>query len=216
MILIDPSLASANPFNYQKAIESLGDVPRLHLDVEDGNFVPNITFGMKTIRAVADMATQKLDAHLMVTDPGLYLDDLMDAGVEAIAIHIESGIYPLVHLQKIRSRGCKAGLAFNCMAPVESALPYADQLDYLLIMTSEPDGRGQLFNPAMLGKIARARALFGPAMDIMVDGGISEALLPDVVAAGANIVVMGRAIWNAENPEAQYRRLMEQGAGNHE
>lgn len=212
MILIEPSLASANPLNYQKAIESLGDVPRLHLDVEDGNFVPNITFGMKTIRAVADFAPQKLDAHLMVTDPSLYLDDLMDAGVEAIAIHIESGIYPLVHLQKIRSRGCRAGLAFNCMAPVESALPYADQLDYLLIMTSEPDGQGQLFNPAMLQKITRARALYGPDMNIMVDGGISEALLPEVVAAGANIVVMGRAVWSAEDPEAQCKHLMNEGA----
>lgn len=208
-------MASANPLNYQKAIQSLGDIPRLHLDVEDGNFVPNITFGMKTIRAVADFATQKLDAHLMVTDPSLYLDELMDAGVDAIAVHIESGIYPLVHLQKIRGRGCRAGLAFNCMAPVESGLPYAAQLDYLLIMTSEPDGQGQLFNRAMLDKIARARALYGPEMDIMVDGGISEALLPDVAAAGANIVVMGRAVWNAADPEAQCKRLMNEGANTH-
>lgn len=210
MNVINPSLASAKQLNLQKQIDSLNNYPYLHLDVEDGNFVPNITFGMKTISEVAAYTDKQLDAHLMVTDPDAYIDELMDAGVKKIAFHIEAEKYPAVVLQHIKRRGGCAGLAFNEMASVEQALPYMDKLDYLLIMTSEPDGEGQKYNPCLLHKVSRARELFPKEISIMVDGGISEATMQDAVRAGADTLVMGRAVWGAEDPAERIHWLMKQ------
>lgn len=204
---IDPSLASADPLRLAEQIKQLEGHPLLHLDMEDGNFVPNLTFGMKTVRAVAAYADQELDAHLMVTDPGGYIEELLDAGVRKIAFHVESAPYPAIYLNHIRERGGKAGLAFNCMESVESALPYEDSLDYVLIMTSEPDGRGQEFNPRMLEKIRQARAVFSDRIRIMADGGISEERMEQVLEAGADILVMGRAVWGVKEPGRKIREL---------
>lgn len=209
MIRINPSLASADPLRLAEQIRMLGDHPFLHLDMEDGNFVPNLTFGMKTVRAVAESVDKELDAHLMVTDPGAYIDELLDAGIRKIAFHIEAASYPAVYLNRIRDRGGKAGLAFNCMEPVESALPYERELDYVLIMTAEPDGRGQEFNPRMLKKLQRAREIFPRRVEIMADGGISEDRMLQTAEAGADILVMGRAIWGAKEPGRQIRELTE-------
>lgn len=207
MILIDPSLASANQINLEKQILALGSASNLHLDIEDGNFVPNLTFGMKTVRAVAAVAHQKLDAHLMVTNPSEYIDELCYAGVKQIAVHVEALQYPAVCLQRIRGHGGKAGLAFNCMADIKLALPYVELIDYLLIMTSEPDGGIQEFNPQMLGKIEAARVMFPSQVSVMVDGGIGERELLKVVEAGADAVVMGRAVWSASDPYEQLCKL---------
>lgn len=210
MNVVNPSLASAKQLNLQKQIDSLKDYPYLHLDVEDGNFVPNITFGMKTISEVAAYTDKKLDAHLMVMNPDSYIDELMDAGVKKIAFHIEAEKYPAVVLQHIKRRGGCAGLAFNEMASVEQALPYIDKLDYLLIMTSEPDGEGQKYNPRLLHKVRWARELFPVGISIMVDGGISEDTMQDAVRAGADTLVMGRAVWGAEDPAERIHWLMKQ------
>lgn len=209
MVRIDPSLASADPLRLAEQIEAIACHPVLHLDIEDGNFVPNLTFGMKTVRAVAAYTDKELDAHLMVTDPGVYIEELLDIGVRKIAFHIESTLYPAVCLNRIRERGGKAGLAFHCMEPVESALPYMDSLDYVLIMTSEPDGRGQKFNPCMLEKIRKARKLFPGSIRIMADGGILEERMDQVLDAGADILVMGRAVWEAEEPGRKIQELTE-------
>lgn len=209
MIRINPSLASADPLRLAEQIDKLEGYPFLHLDMEDGNFVPNLTFGIKTVRAVAAYANQQLDVHLMVTAPGAYIEELLDIGVKRIAFHIESAPYPSVYLNRIRERGGKAGLAFNCMEPVESALPYENSLDYVLIMTSEPDGRGQKFNPYMLEKIRRVKELFSGRIEIMADGGISEEQMDQVMTAGADILVMGRAVWNAEMPGRKVREFTE-------
>ena len=209
MILIEPSLASADQLNLQTHIDTLKNAPSLHLDIEDGNFVPNITFGLKTVRAVARYAKQRLDAHLMVSQPENYVLDLLQMGVHSIAIHIEAGQYPAVQLQALRKGGGRAGLAFNCMAPIEAGLAYREWIDYLLIMTSEPDGMGQRFNEHILQKISRARTLYGPEMEIMADGGIGEEQMAAVAACGANVIVMGRTIWNAPDPQEQYGVLME-------
>lgn len=206
MIKINPSLASADPLRLGEQIAGLGDYPYLHLDIEDGNFVPNITFGMKTVRAVSDFTKKELDVHLMVTEPGNYIEELLNTGIRKIAFHIEAVSYPAVYLNRIRDKGGIAGAAFNCREPVSSVLPYVDFLDYVLIMTSEPDGRGQEFNPYLLEKIRTAREILPGRISIMADGGISEEYMKQVIKAGADTLVMGRAVWNAENPE---RRVME-------
>ena len=130
----------------------------------------------------------------------------MALGVKAIAFHVESGIFPAAHLHRIRQLGGRAGLALNFMAPVSALLPYLKDMDYVLLMTSEPDGRGQEFNPWALEKIAEARRLLPERISIVVDGGITEYWLPRVVAAGADTVILGRTLW-VEDPEAQYDRL---------
>lgn len=208
MIKINPSLASADPLRLQEQIIELGDYPYLHLDIEDGNFVPNITFGMKTVHAVAGFTSKELDVHLMVTDPGSYIEELLDTGIRKIAFHIEAVSYPAVYLQKIRSKGGVAGVAFNCMEPVTSVFPYMDLLDYVLIMTSEPDGRGQEFNPYMLEKIRMARQSLPKRISVMADGGISEDRMKQVMEAGADTLVMGRAVWNAEDPGRKIAELL--------
>ena len=201
-----PSMASANQLNLKKSLDSLGKIKKIHFDIEDGNFIDNITFGLRTVRDVLNYTDREADAHLMVTTPGQYIDDLMALGVKAIAVHVESGIFPAAHLHRIRQLGGRAGLALNFMAPVSALLPYLKDMDYVLLMTSEPDGRGQEFNPWALEIIAEARRLLPERISIVVDGGITEYWLPRVVAAGADTVILGRTLW-VEDPEAQYDRL---------
>ena len=136
MITIVPSLASADQLNLEKQLSKLKKVKNIHLDIEDGNFVNNITFGMKTIRAVAAFTPQALDAHLLVMDPEPWIDQLLALGIKKIAVHIESARYPAVLLHKIRTAGGQAGLAFNCMASTDRALPYVDDVDYVLIIVN--------------------------------------------------------------------------------
>lgn len=201
-----PSLASANQLELKKSLDGLGKIKKIHFDIEDGNFIPNITFGLRTVRDVMAYCGKEADAHLMVTNPGQYIESLIDLGVKSIAVHVESTLFPAVHLNQIRKLGARAGLALNFMAPITSVMPYVRDLDYVLIMTSEPDGQGQQFNPDMLEKISQARKLLPKHISIMVDGGVSEYWLPKVVAAGADTVILGRTLW-VEDPEAQYDRL---------
>ena len=207
MIEIDPSIASANQIDIARQIEKLGGASKLHLDIEDGNFVPNITFGLKTAAEIAAVAPQELDAHLLALHPECYIEALLRLNVRRVAVHMEAVRYPAEQLHQIRALGGEAGLALNCGTSVSQALPYAKVLDYLLIMTSEPDGQGQRFNPYMVKKIREARELFPASVSIMVDGGIGERELPLVAAAGADTVVMGRAVWGAQNPGAECARL---------
>ncbi len=207
MAIINPSLASANPLDLRRSIERLGDIPHLHLDIEDGNFVPNITFGLKTVRETAKIATARLDAHLLVTNPNDYLADLAEAGLVAVAGHYEAVEYPLDLLGRIRSLGMRAGLALNFKTPAEALEPFVDGLDYIIIMLAEPDGGAFAYRPSLLEKVRRARALLPPRVSIWVDGGVSRKTLPDVVGAGADTVVLGRAIWGEEDPRAAYREL---------
>lgn len=217
MVKIIPSLASADMLRLGDQIGELDQYPYLHLDVEDGNFVPNITFGMKTVRSVAEVwrksGNRDLDVHLMVTRPETYVDELLDAGVNKIAFHLEPVSYPAVILNQIRERGAKAGVALNCMGRIEQVIPYLEALDYLLIMTSEPDGKGQIFNPYMLKKIKMARRVLPSRIQIMVDGGISEKELFLVTDAGADAVVMGRAVWKSPNVRSRLEELSEMVIG---
>ena len=207
MALIDPSLASANPLRLARSIASLGAHPVLHLDIEDGNFIGNITFGMKTVRAVAEFAPQALDAHLMTSRPRDWAGELLACGVKRVAFHIESEPYPLELLRAIRDAGGEAGLALNLQADIARLAPYAHALDYVLLMACEPDGRGQEFNPFVLQRTRQARSLLPPGVRIVVDGGVNETNMRGLVAAGADVLVMGRAVWAAADPAAEIARL---------
>ena len=151
-ITLIPSIASADQLYIGEQIKSLKTWPWLHIDIEDGNFVPNITFGAKTIKRIAENASQELDAHILANRPEQYLDMLSVCGVKKTAVHIETMMYPMMTLNRIRDLGMIPGLAMNFMTPVECILPFADVFDYVIMMTAEPDGRGDQFYPPILNK----------------------------------------------------------------
>lgn len=200
MTTILPSIASANQSNLSEEIRRLGQHPYLHFDVEDGNFVPNITFGIKTIRALRPLSAASFDAHLMVTQPMAYIPDLLALNFQSIAFHWESAPYPSMLIEAIRNGGAHPGIALNPRTPASEILPYLPAVDYILVMTSEPDGKGDLFQPAMLEKI-RILHQANAKVKIVADGGITEGSLPAVRHAGADTVVMGRAIFSASSPD---------------
>lgn len=207
MAVINPSLASANPLYLLDAVTCLPESPWLHVDIEDGNFVPNITFGLSTVREIARHAVAPLDAHLLVARPEWLLPGLAELGIRRTAVHYEAVEYPLEVLATIRRLGMRAGLALNFKTNAEALEPFVGGLDYIIVMTAEPDGEGQKFRPGLLDKVARARRLLPAGVEVWVDGGIGEAELPRVVAAGADTVIMGRAVWSAPDPVARYREL---------
>jgi len=215
MVRIYPSIASAHPLRFAAVLDQLEAADGvLHVDIEDGNFIPNITFGMKTVRAIAEYSSLALSVHIMAVHPMEYIAPLLELPtVSQIAVHIESLAYPFVALNTIRNAGKKAGLALNFSTPVQNMVSFLDAMDFALIMCSEPDGMAEEFQPASLARISQARELLGSQQEIWVDGGISsdEALL-EVCRHGAQNVVMGRAIMSGtahpRDRMAHYEKLL--------
>ena len=206
MSFVLPSIASANQACLSTEISRLGDCPNLHFDVEDGNFVPNITFGLKTIRALRPLSSARFDAHLMVTDPLAYIPHLLALNFDAIAFHWESTGYPMGLINAIRDGGCRVGIALNPRTSAGEILPYLSLVDYVLVMTSEPDGHGDQFQPMVLDKLRLLRES-SSTLSIVADGGIDRERLPSVLACGASGVVMGRAVFAAPDPAAAIREF---------
>lgn len=202
MFEIIPSIASADPLNLGRALKDLEGFERLHLDIEDGNFTPNITFGLRTAAAVSAAWGGLLDAHLMTNHPQHYLGALAGMGVASVAVHYESTAYPLEALHAVRSQGMQAGLALNFKTGWRDVLPFADFFDYVLVMTAEPDGEGELFCPAMLEKIRELRNHLPFGKSIRADGGIGDEECPLVLEAGADTLIMGRYLFACAGPRA--------------
>lgn len=207
MVRLIPSIASANPLCYGQELAKLGDYPLLHLDVEDGVFVPNITFGLKAIRAIAATTQAKLDAHLIVVRPLDWLRPLAECGVQEISAHIEALEYPLEFLEQAQSLGMRAGLALNLKTPLQTLESFYDSLDFVLAMAAEPDGGDYRFRPAALRRLQQLRSQLPSRVSLWVDGGVGAQQLPQVVAAGADTVILGRAVWQSPQPLAQLELL---------
>ena len=177
----------------------------LHLDVMDGHFVPNISFGAPVIASMRKRTSLLFDVHLMITDPQRYIDDFISAGADLITIHYESCEDPLSVLKYIRSKGKLAAVSVKPKTDVSVVYPLLDYVDMVLIMTVEPGFGGQKLIPETVEKVRELRAYMdqnGYSVDIQVDGGITTENLPDVVAAGANVIVAGSAIFRAADPAA--------------
>lgn len=207
MATIIPSIASANPLKIAEELDRLGPVERLHVDIEDGNFVPNITFGLQTLQRIAMYVNAMLDVHLLVTDPYPYIEACAACNVRDLSAHYEAMPYPMDFCRKVRNAGMRCGLALNFKTPAEALAPFADVVDYTLVMTAEPDDQGQRFVPAMLEKVRRVRAILPNAARVWGDGGIGVSELTDVVQAGADTVILGRAVWGAPDPASRLREL---------
>lgn len=199
MAHLHPSLASADPLALGDTLAKLNSLPfaTLHMDIEDSSFISNITFGMKTVNAVARTSAHPLSFHLMLAHPRPWLEWLAPLKPEWIFFHAEALANPAEDLAAIRHSGVKAGLAFNPATPVEPYEYLSGQLDALLIMTSEPDGAGQRFIPPMMRKVASAARLF-PNAAIWADGGIDRSVAPALLHYGAKHLVLGRALFGGE------------------
>ena len=204
MIKLAPSILSADFSQLAesvKAVENAG-CEYLHIDVMDGHFVPNITFGAVVFEKLRKKSNMTFDCHLMIEQPDLYLEDFVTAGADIITVHQEAFVHLNRTIHHIKELGCKAGVAIN-PATSPQALEYVLQdVDMVLIMSVNPGFGGQKFIPQSLDKIKKLKQMIDAKnynVDIQVDGGVSVDNIHDIVTAGANIVVAGSAIFGKDN-----------------
>lgn len=182
----------------------------MHLDVMDGHFVPNITFGAPVMKYVRKFSDKVFDVHLMISEPLKYIDDFCDAGADIITFHIESDSDPAETIEKIKSRNVKAGLVIKPKTPAESVFEYLDKVDMVLVMTVEPGFGGQSFMADMLPKVEALKAeIKRRNLDVLIeaDGGIGAGNIADCAKAGVAVAVAGTAVFKAENPKEAISQL---------
>lgn len=201
-VIIAPSLLAADFSRLTEEVKAIENTNAkwLHLDVMDGNFVPNISFGADIIKAIRKDTNLYFDAHLMIEKPEWYIDAIANAGVQSISVHVESTNHLDRALQLIKAKGIKAGVAINPATDIAFLDNIYEKLDLILVMTVNPGFGGQKFLNQMLEKIRKIRNKF-PDIDIQVDGGINDETAKLVIEAGANILVAGSYVFSGDYSE---------------
>src|SRR6266850_7421177 len=211
---IAPSLLSANFSRLGEDMEAVarGGATILHFDVMDGHFVPNLTVGLPVVKSIAQATDLPIDAHLMISEPGRYAQQFVEAGAKMVSVHVEADAHLHRTLASIKLAGAQAGVALNPATPIESLTEALSFADYVLVMSVNPGFGGQKFIATSIDKVRRLRRLIEERrLDtrIEIDGGIDLENIASVVAAGAEIIVAGSAIFGAADPELAVRGLRE-------
>lgn len=215
MVRIAPSILSGNFLNLEPDIRMVNkNADLIHIDVMDGSFVPNISFGFPVVEAIAKAVTVPMDVHLMIVNPDKYVERFAKTGAEMISFHLEAadqaGKNPRDIIAQIKSFGVKAGLVINPDIPVERLFPYIDDVDFFLIMSVFAGFGGQKFIPESIDRIKTLKAEMdrrGVVKDIEVDGGVSASNAHILAEAGATILVAGSSVFKAESPAKAINEL---------
>ena len=214
MVEIAPSILSADFTRLGEEIAAVerGGASVIHVDIMDGHFVPNITVGLPVVKAVAAGTRLIVDTHLMISEPGRWAEQFVEAGAQMVSVHVEADAHLHRTLQALRKKGARAGVAINPATPLvalEEALPFAD---FVLLMSVNPGFGGQKFINTSLDKLRRLRRMIderGLSVRIEIDGGIDRTNIEEVAAAGAEIIVSGSAVFGTTDPTGAVRELRE-------
>jgi len=215
MIKLAPSILSAD---FAHLGEQIAEVTRagadyIHVDVMDGHFVPNITIGAPVVASIRRVTSLPLDVHLMIEHPERYISEFINAGADIITVHVEASAHLLSTIQAIKEQGVKAGVSLNPPTPLSAVDEFIHHVDLVLIMSVNPGFGGQSFIPETLPRIANMRKILDnrkPGVELEVDGGINAENAPDIVKAGADVLVAGNSVFRAEEGISQaLQRLRE-------
>lgn len=208
MIKIAPSILAADPLNLERDVTAAerSGCDWIHVDIMDAHFVPNLAYSPDTVRRLKEVTSLPLDVHLMMDHPETLADTFLEAGADSLTIHAEADTDVKALLEKIRRRGRLAGIAIRPHTPLETALPYLEDTDLVLVMTVEPGFGGQKLDEHVIGKIRELRDRGYPGL-IEADGGIREDNIRMLAENGLTVAVMGTALFHAEDMAACVRRL---------
>ena len=212
MIKIAPSILSADFANLERDIRRIESADYVHVDVMDGLFVPNITIGIPVVKSIRPTTALPLDVHLMIDRPVRYVEAFCQAGADIVTVHVEADTEENTGkaLELIRSQGKRPGVVIKPGTPAEAVLPFLDKCAMVLVMTVEPGFGGQAFMPDMMDKVRAIRGWIhcrGLDCELEVDGGIDPVTAPVAVAAGANVLVAGSAVYKAADIPGRIREL---------
>ena len=212
MIKIAPSLLSADFVRLEEEINNIqkAGADILHLDVMDGHFVPNLTFGLPIIKQIKDIAQIPVDVHLMVNNPDVYLETLGKWDIDYVSFHQEAEAHIHRQLKVLQQHGVKAGIALNPATPIETIFPVIADLDFVLIMSVNPGFGGQSFIPLVYDKIEKLRKLadqVNPDLEIEVDGGVNNINAPKLISKGSDILVAGSFVFGSDDYKKQIQSL---------
>ena len=211
-IKIAPSILSADFANLERDIRKIDTADYVHVDIMDGEFVPNISIGIPVVKAIRPVTGLPLDVHLMITKPVRYVEQFCDAGADLVTCHVEADTPEKIHLalDKIHAKGKKAGVVLKPNTRAEAVLPFLDKCDIVLVMTVEPGFGGQKFMADMMPKVSAIRCYIDERnldCELEVDGGVDAVTCKTCIEAGANVLVAGSAVYKAADIPAKIKEL---------